>query len=140
IAAGAIMLEAFQRLASPEPVKGMTVIVVATIGIVINGFTAWLFMSGRKSDLNIRGAYLHMVADALVSVGVVVGGVIILLTGALWIDPVVSLIIVAVIVIGTWSLLRDSTAMSLAAVPTGIDPLEVRSYILSQPGVAAIHD
>ena len=140
VAAGAIMLEAFHRLVSPEPVKGVTVIVVATIGIVINGFTAWLFMSGRKSDLNIRGAYLHMVADALVSVGVVIGGVIILLTGALWIDPVVSLIIVAVIVIGTWSLLRDSTAMSLAAVPTGIDPLEVKSYILSQPGVVAIHD
>ncbi len=140
LAAGAIALEAVERLASPEPVKSLTVIVVATIGIVINGFTAWLFMGGRDTDINIRGAYLHMVADALVSVGVVIGGVIIMFTGLLWIDPAVSLIIVAVIVWGTWGLLRESTAMSLAAVPRGIDPAQVRAFLLQRPEVASIHD
>ncbi len=140
LAAGAIALEAVERLASPEPVKSLTVIVVATIGIVINGFTAWLFMGGRDTDINIRGAYLHMVADALVSVGVVIGGVIIMFTGLLWIDPAISLIIVAVIVWGTWGLLRESTAMSLAAVPRGIDPAQVREFLLQRPGVASIHD
>ncbi len=140
LAAGAIALEAVERLASPEPVKSLTVIVVATIGIVINGFTAWLFMGGRDTDINIRGAYLHMVADALVSVGVVIGGVIIMFTGLLWIDPAISLIIVAVIVWGTWGLLRESTAMSLAAVPRGIDPAQVRAFLLQRPEVASIHD
>lgn len=140
IAAGAIALEAVQRLANPEPVKSLTVIVVATFGILVNGFTAWLFMGGRNTDINIRGAYLHMVADALVSVGVVIGGGVIMLTGWLSVDPVVSLIIVVVIVWGTWGLLRDSTAMSLAAVPRGIDPGEVRGLLLQQPGVVSIHD
>lgn len=140
LAAGAIALEAVQRLANPEPVKSVTVIVVAAIGILINGFTAWLFMSGRDTDLNIRGAYLHMVADALVSVGVVIGGAIILFTGALWIDPLISLVIVAVIVWSTWGLLRESTAMSLAAVPARIDPAKVRAYLGERPGVAALHD
>lgn len=140
LAAGAIALEAVQRLASPEPVKSMTVIVVAAIGILINGFTAWLFMGGRDTDLNIRGAYLHMVADALVSVGVVIGGAIILFTGALWIDPLISLVIVAVIVWSTWGLLRESMAMSLAAVPARIDPGKVRAYLGERPGVAALHD
>jgi len=140
LAAGAIALEAVQRLANPEPVKSVTVIVVAAIGILINGFTAWLFMSGRDTDLNIRGAYLHMVADALVSVGVVIGGAIILFTGALWIDPLISLVIVAVIVWSTWGLLRESTAMSLAAVPAHIDPAKVRAYLGERPGVAALHD
>ncbi|RIK99662.1 MAG: cation transporter [Proteobacteria bacterium] len=140
LAAGAIALEAVQRLANPEPVKSVTVIVVAAIGILINGFTAWLFMGGRDTDLNIRGAYLHMVADALVSVGVVIGGAIILFTGALWIDPLISLVIVAVIVWSTWGLLRESTAMSLAAVPARIDPAKVRAYLGERPGVAALHD
>lgn len=140
LAAGAIALEAVERLVSPEPVKSLTVIVVATIGIVINGFTAWLFMGGRDTDINIRGAYLHMVADALVSVGVVIGGVVILFTGLSWIDPAISLIIVAVIVWGTWGLLRESTAMSLAAVPRGIDPTRVREFLLQRSGVASIHD
>ena len=101
---------------------------------------AWLFMGGRDTDLNIRGAYLHMVADALVSVGVVIGGAIILFTGALWIDPLISLVIVAVIVWSTWGLLRESTAMSLAAVPAHIDPAKVRAYLGERPGVAALHD
>lgn len=140
IAAGAIVMEAVQRLLNPEPVASMTVIVVATIGIAINGLTAWLFASGRKGDLNIRGAYLHMAADAAVSAGVVVAGVVILMTGWLWIDPAISLVIVAVIVWGTWGLLRESTAMSLAAVPTNIDPAAVRAYLAALPGIADIHD
>src|SRR4051812_45180645 len=106
IAVGAIGWEAILRLFHPEPVAGKTVMIVATIGIVINGVTAWLFASGRKGDLNIRGAYLHMAADAAVSAGVVVAGLVILFTGWLWLDPVVSLVIVAVILWSTWGLLR----------------------------------
>jgi cobalt-zinc-cadmium efflux system protein len=140
VAAGAILLEAVQRPFNPEPVASMTVIVVASIGILINGFTAWLFASGRRGDLNIRGAYLHMAADALVSVGVVVAGLIMMQTGWLWVDPVTSIIIVMVIVWGTWGLLRESMALSLAAVPAGIDPVAVRSYLSSLPGVTSIHD
>ena len=140
IAAGAILLEAIQRLIAPEPVAGLTVIVVAGIGIVINAITAWLFASGRKGDINIRGAYLHMVADAAVSAGVVIAGIVILLTGWLWIDPAISLVIVVVIVWGTWGLLRESTAMSLAAVPTRIDPVAVRRYLAALPGIASVHD
>ncbi len=140
VAAGAIMLEAVQRLINPEPVASLTVIVVAAVGIVINGITAWLFASGRDGDLNIRGAYLHMAADAAVSAGVVVAGIVILMTGWLWIDPAISLVIVVVIVWGTWGLLRESTAMSLAAVPTRIDPAAVRSYLAALPGIVSIHD
>jgi cobalt-zinc-cadmium efflux system protein len=113
--------------------------VVAAIGIVINGFTAWLFASGRKDDLNIRGAYLHMAADAAVSAGVVVAGLIIYLTGSLWLDPLVSLVIAVIIVAGTWGLLRDSIAMSLAAVPNGIEPDKVRETLAAQAGVASVH-
>jgi cobalt-zinc-cadmium efflux system protein len=140
IAAGAIILEAVQRLLHPEPVAGMTVIVVAAVGIVINGVTAWLFASGRDGDLNIRGAYLHMAADAAVSAGVVAAGILIMMTGWLWVDPVTSLLIVAVIVWGTWGLLRESTAMSMAAVPSAIDPATVRDYLAGLPGVVSIHD
>jgi cobalt-zinc-cadmium efflux system protein len=140
IAAGAIILEAVQRLLHPEPVAGMTVIVVAAIGIGINGVTAWLFASGRDGDLNIRGAYLHMAADAAVSAGVVAAGILIMLTGWLWVDPVTSLMIVAVIVWGAWGLLRESTAMSMAAVPSAIDPVAVRGYLSALPGVVSIHD
>src|SRR4051812_31549214 len=129
VAVGAIAWEAVLRLISPEPVASVTVMVVAAIGIAINGVTAWLFASGRKGDLNIRGAYLHMVADAAVSAGVVLAGLVILYTGWNWLDPAVSLAISAVIVWGTWGLLRDSTAMSLSAVPRGIDPRAVRDYL-----------
>jgi cobalt-zinc-cadmium efflux system protein len=139
IASGSILLEAIQRLLHPEPIASKTVIVVAAIGIVINGFTAWLFSSG-KDDINIRGAYLHMVADAALSFGVVLTGIAIMLTGWFWLDPAFSLLIVAVIVWGTWGLLRESTAMSLAAVPSMIDPASVRSYLCSLQGVASIHD
>lgn len=140
VAVGAIGWEAIQRLLNPEPVASLTVIVVATIGIAINGVTAWLFASGRKGDLNIRGAYLHMVADAAVSAGVAVAGLVILLTGWNWLDPVGSLMISAVIVWGAWGLLRESMAMSLNAVPRGIDPVAVRAYLERRPGVVQVHD
>lgn len=140
VAVGAIAWEAVLRLFSPEPVAGVTVMVVAGIGILINGFTAWLFVSGSKGDLNIRGAYLHMVADAAVSAGVVLAGFVILYTGWSWLDPLTSLVISGLIVWGTWGLLRDSTAMSLSAVPRGIDPDAVRGYLEQCPGVEAVHD
>ena len=114
------------RLGSPELVAGKTMMAVAAIGILVNGVTAWLFASGRKDDINLKGAFLHMASDALVSVGVVAAGLLILLTNWLWIDPVVSLVINAVIVWGTWGLLRDSVGMSMAAVPPQIDPAAVR--------------
>jgi cobalt-zinc-cadmium efflux system protein len=140
VAIGAIALEAIQRFASPAPVNGTTVIGVALVGIVINGVTALLFMSGRERDLNIRGAFLHMAADALVSAGVVLAGIAILTTGWLWFDPVVSLIIAAVIAIGTWNLLRDSVNLALDAVPEGIDLQAVRTYLSELPGVVGVHD
>jgi cobalt-zinc-cadmium efflux system protein len=140
VAVGALSWEALRRLVDPAPVAGLTVMVVAAIGMVLNGFTAWLFAGGRSGDLNIRGAYLHMAADAAVSAGVVVAGLIIVLTGGLWVDPAVSLAINAVIVWGTWSLLRESVVMSLAAVPAAIDPERVRSFVSTRPGVAAMHD
>lgn len=140
VACGAIILEAVQRLLHPAPVASLTIIVVAAVGIVVNGITALLFASGRAHDLNIRGAYLHMAADAAVSAGVVVAGLIIMKTGWFWIDPLTSLVVVAIIIVGTWSLLRESTAMSLAAVPAGIDPAEVRAFLAGRPGVTSIHD
>jgi cobalt-zinc-cadmium efflux system protein len=140
VAVGAIAWEAILRLFHPEPVASGTVMVVAAVGILINGATAWLFASGRKGDLNIRGAFLHMVADAAVSAGVVAAAAVILVTGWLWLDPLTSLVVVGLIVWGTWSLLRDSLAMSVSAVPAGIDPQAVRRYLESRPGVAAGHD
>jgi cobalt-zinc-cadmium efflux system protein len=140
LAVGAISWEALTRLRQPEPVAELTVMVVASIGILINGATAWLFASGRKDDLNIRGAYLHMAADAAVSLGVVLAGGAIWLTGWSWIDPVTSLLIAAVIVVGTWGLLRDSVAMSLGAVPRNIDPAAVRALLAGCPGVTEVHD
>lgn len=140
VAIGAIAMEAAQRLARPEPVAGGTVMIVAAIGILVNGGTALLFMAGRKNDLNIRGAYLHMVADAAVSAGVVIAGALILFTGASWIDPVVSVGICLVIFWGTWGLLRDSVTMSLAGVPDGIDRDKVEVELLLSPGVTRVHD
>ena len=119
VAVGAIGWEALLRLFNPEPVASTTVIVVAAIGIIVNGVTAWLFASGRDSDLNIRGAYLHMASDALVSAGVVAAGLVIAATGWVWLDPLTSLVVSALIVAGTWGLLRDSVAMSLDAMPAG---------------------
>ncbi len=131
--------EALHRLRSPEPVPGMPVIWVSLVGLAVNGGTALLFARGR-SDLNIRGAYLHMVADAAVTLGVLVSGVVILLTGAEWVDPVVSLVIVMVVLWGTWGLFRDAMKLSLDAVPDGIDHVEVRRALLTLPGVTDIHD
>ncbi|MEE8627282.1 MULTISPECIES: cation diffusion facilitator family transporter [Methylobacterium] len=140
VAVGAIAWEAVQRFQEPAPVPGLTVTIVALIGIAVNGVTAWLFASGRKGDLNIRGAYLHMLADAAVSAGVVVAGLVILWTGWTWVDPLTSLVIVAVIVAGTWGLLRDSVVLSLDAVPPGIDPADVRRCLAERPGVTEVHD
>jgi cobalt-zinc-cadmium efflux system protein len=140
VAVGAIGWEAIQRFARPEPVAGMTVIVVAATGIGINGLTAWLFASGRKTDINIRGAFLHMAADAAVSAGVVVAGGVILLTNWQWVDPIASLAICVIIAWSTWSLLKESVRMSLGAVPPGLEPSEVRTYLQQLPGVAQLHD
>ncbi|MGF7170841.1 cobalt-zinc-cadmium efflux system protein [Sphingobium xanthum] len=140
VAVGAIALETVQRFLDPQPVNSGTMIAVAAIGIVINTGTALLFMRGRHDDLNIRGAYLHMAADALVSVGVVVAGIAIMLSGLSWIDPLTSLIIILVIGVGSWGLLRDSVKMSLLAVPANIDHGQVAVYLRGQPGVAEVHD
>jgi cobalt-zinc-cadmium efflux system protein len=140
VAVGAIAWEAVLRLFNPEPVAAGTVMIVAAIGIVINALTAWLFASGRKSDLNIRGAFIHMAADAAVSAGVVLAALVVLQTGWLWVDPLTSLAIVAVIVWSTWGLLRDSLAMSLAGVPRAIDAAAVQRYLESCDGVCAVHD
>lgn len=135
-----IAIEAVRRFAEPAPVAGTTVMIVAAVGILVNGVTAWLFASGRKGDINIRGAFLHMAADAAVSAGVVAAGFVILQTGWAWLDPAVSLVIVALIAFGTWGLLRDSVNMSLQATPPGLNTEEIDAYLRQQPGVTAIHD
>jgi len=139
VSIGAISWEAIGRLRAPAPVESSVVVVVAAIGIVINTATALLFMRGRKGDLNIRGAFLHMLADAAVSAGVVVAGVAIAWTGRTVIDPVVSLAIAAIILAGTWSLLRESVSLAMDAVPTHIDADAVRDYLLGLPGVQDVH-
>lgn len=132
--------ETIGRFFDPKPVDGMTVIVVAAIGVVINTITALLFVSGQKTDLNIRGAFLHMAADAGISLGVVVAGIIIMVTGWLLIDPLISLFIVAVILFSTWSLLRDSMNLAIDSVPEGIDIAEIKRYLASLENVSQIHD
>lgn len=140
VALGAIVLEAAQRLGTPRDVPGLTVASVAGVGIAVNAFTAWLFARGRKGDVNIRGAYLHMLADALVSAGVVVAGIAIWFTGWYWLDPLTSLVLAAVIVVQTIDLLRESGEMALAAVPRGIDFDRVAAALGDLPGVARVHD
>jgi cobalt-zinc-cadmium efflux system protein len=140
VVVGGITVEALRRLARPEEVAGGTVMAVAAIGIVINGFTALLFMSGRKHDLNVKGAFLHMIGDAAVSAGVVLAAFAIKMTGWQWLDPIVSLLIGAVIVWGTWGLLRESINLSMDAVPAGIDPDAVNNYLAKLEGVNAVHD
>ncbi len=137
---GGLSWEAIGRFWNPQPVAGKTVMIVAAAGILINGVCAWLFASGRKGDLNIRGAFMHMAADALVSIGVVIAGLVILLTGWLWLDPAVSLIINAIIVWGTCGLLRDSVTMSLNAVPAGLESQKVAVFLSQAAGVQEIHD
>lgn len=140
VACGAIAWEAIWRFGNPREVASTTVMVVAGIGIIINFATALLFIKGQKEDINVRGAFLHMMADAGVSAGVVIGAVAIYFTGLNWIDPAVSLFIVVIIFWTTWGLLSESVRMSLAAVPRHIDTQEVMEFLLSLPGVAAVHD
>jgi cobalt-zinc-cadmium efflux system protein len=140
VATGAILFETINRLFDPQPVPGLIMIVVASVGIVVNTVTALLFGRGRKSDINVRGAFLHMAADALVSLGVVIAGALILWTGAAWVDPLASLAIVVVIGVGTWGLFKDSVKMALLAVPDSIHETDVRAYLAALPGVTAIHD
>ncbi|MDN5936423.1 MAG: cation diffusion facilitator family transporter, partial [Nitrosospira sp.] len=140
IACGAIAWEAVQRFLQPPVVAGLTVTLVAVIGVIINGFSAWLFMKGSKGDLNIRGAYLHMAADAAVSAGVVIAGIAMIFTGWYWLDPAVSLLIVGVVIMSTWGLLRDSVQLALSAVPPHIEMSAIDAYLRDQPGVTDIHD
>jgi len=140
VALGGIAWESIQRFSSPQPVDGVIIIVVAAIGVVINTLTALLFVKGQKHDLNIRAAFLHMAADAAISLGVVIAGVAILFTGWLWLDPLLSLLIVVVILLSTWGLLRDSIDLSIDAVPQNIDLHEVKAYLLSLTNVTDLHD
>jgi cobalt-zinc-cadmium efflux system protein len=140
VAVAFIVWETIHRISEPEEINSKSVITVAAIGIVINGFTAWLFMKGKKHDLNIRSAFLHFIADALVSFGVVIGGIIMALTGITWIDSLLSLIIVAVILYSSYHLLIDSVDLALDAVPKNINITEVQKYLESLPEVSGIHD
>ncbi len=140
VVTGAVAAEAIRRIFEPQQAAGFLVMEVAAAGIAVNGLTAGLFASGRKGDLNVRGAFTHMLSDAIVAAGVVVAGGAMLVTGWSWLDPVVSLAISALIVLGTWSLLRESLNMALAAVPAWIEPAEVRAHLLGQDGVAELHD
>lgn len=140
VVTGGIAWEAIRRFVTPAEVPGTTIMVVAAVGVVINTITALLFLRGRKEDLNIRGAYLHMAADAGVSVAVVIAGLGIRLTGLTWIDPVTSLLIALVILVGTWELFRESLDLAMQAVPKGIDPAEVQRALLELDGVTAVHD
>lgn len=140
LAVGAIGWESLLRLATPEPAAGTVMMTVAAVGVAINGLTALLFMQGRKEDINVRGAFLHMAADAAISLGVVVSGAIILRTGWLWLDPLASLVISILIVIGTTGLLKESFSISLHAVPKSIDATEVKRFLRNLPGVKEVHD
>lgn len=140
LALAGIAWEAIERFANPQPIEGLTMIVVAAIGVLINTATALLFLKGQKEDLNIRGAFLHMAVDAAVSLGVVIAGLFILWGNWLWLDPAVSLVIVVVVFMSTWGLLRDSLNYAMDAVPRHINTDEVRQYLLSLPQVKAVHD
>jgi cobalt-zinc-cadmium efflux system protein len=140
IACLSIAWDAFFRFTNPQPVSGMTVMVIAGIGVLINGVTAWLFMSGRKTDLNIEGAFLHMASDALVSLGVLVTGGLILFTKWYWVDPALSILISILILVGTWNLFKNSFNLALHGTPEHIKTQSVRTYLESQPGVKNVHD
>lgn len=140
IAVGAILWESIHRLIHPEPVATGIMLWVAVVGVLVNGGTAMLFMSGRHSDINIRGAFLHMAADAAVTLGVIIAALVIMRTGWLWLDPAVSVLIAIVILLGTWRLLRDSVDLAMGAVPNGIDPDQVRDWLAGLPGVEEVHD
>ncbi|MBV1790377.1 cation diffusion facilitator family transporter [Marinobacterium sp. D7] len=140
LACGAIGWEAIGRFFDPPAVSGLTVTLVAGVGILVNGYSALLFMRGQKRDINVRGAWLHMAADTAVSLGVVISGAVIMATGWYWIDPLISLLIVVIILLGTLGLLRESVQLALNAVPTHIDPEAVRAFLQQQPGVSAVCD
>ena len=140
VAVGAIALEAATRIQHPEPVMADTVIWVAAAGIAINAITAFLFVAGRKHDINIRGAFLHMAGDAAISAGVVVAGLVIRTTGWQWLDPMMSIVIGLLIVWGTWGLLREALNLAVDAVPDGIDAHAVEGYLAALPGVDSVHD
>ncbi len=140
VALGAILVETIRRFGDPAPIEGTTMIAVAALGIAVNGLSALLFARGSKTDLNLRAAFLHLLADAAVSAGVVIAGIAVLYTGASWIDPATSLVITLVIALGSWGLLRESMKMGLLAVPEGIDQPQVRAFLESRPGVTAVHD
>jgi cobalt-zinc-cadmium efflux system protein len=140
IAVGGIAVEAINRIEEPAAVAGWTVVVVAALGILVNGSTALLFMRGRHGDLNIRGAYLHMAADAGVSFGVVVAALVIMATGWLWVDPAISLCIAAVVLASGWGLARDSVNLALDGVPKGIELAKVKDYLVTLEGVTELHD
>jgi cobalt-zinc-cadmium efflux system protein len=140
VACGAIAWEAIQRFSQPVEVAGLTVTLVASIGILINGLSAWLFVRGSKDDLNVRAAYLHMLGDAAVSLGVAVAGIAMMFTGWYWLDPIISLVIVTFIVINTWEVLRESAQLALSAVPPHIDVSAVGAYLRQCRGVTDIHD
>ncbi|KXV76120.1 cation diffusion facilitator family transporter [Acetobacter cerevisiae] len=137
---GGVAWESIERLFHPAPVAGKTMMIVAAIGILVNGGTALLFASGQKNDINIRGAFLHMASDAVTSLAVVIAGGLVLMTGLTWIDPAISLAISVVVVLATWSLLRDSLDMALDGVPRSVDRDSVETFLRSQPGVADLHD
>jgi cobalt-zinc-cadmium efflux system protein len=140
VAMGSLVWEAVHRLQTPQAVEGVTIMVVASIGIVVNTATALLFMRGRETDLNIRGAFMHMAADALVSAGVVVAGALALWFGWTWLDPVVSLLIAAVILVGTWNLFKQSLHLLFDGVPESVDLHAVQALLASLPGVERVHD
>ncbi len=140
VAIGIIIWEAIKRFAQPQPIEGTTIMIVAGIGVVINAATALLFFSGRNQDLNIKGAFLHMAADAGISLGVVLVGLVLTFTNYYWIDPVVSIVIAIVIFWGTWGLLKDSLNMALDAVPANIDKKGIENYLNSLPEVSGFHD
>ena len=137
---GGLSWEAIKRMTHPQMVEGGTMTWVALVGVLVNAGTAWLFVSGQKHDLNLRGAFLHLASDALVSVGVVVTGLVIIRTGLLWLDPLVSLLIGVAILASTWGLFRESLNLLLHAVPAHIDPAKVRAYLAAQPEVLQVHD
>ena len=140
VVTGGIAWEGLWRLAHPAPVPGLTVAIVAAAGIAVNGASALFFLSGRERDLNVRSAFLHMLADALIAAAVAIAGLVIALTGLAWLDPAIGLVVSAIIVYGTWDLVREAMSLALDAVPAGIDSNRVREHLAALPGVAAIHD
>jgi cobalt-zinc-cadmium efflux system protein len=140
VAVGIVVWEAIGRLRSPQPVLGLTVIVVAAVGVGVNGVSAWMFARGKEHDVNVKAAFLHLASDAAVSLGVVVAGAVMLKTHWWWLDPAISIAVSLVIVVGTWKVLRESLDLALDAAPDHIDVAEVRAYLETLPGVVAIHD